>query len=445
MTAINIFVSIAQSLAPSFWGPLGDNIGRRQVLIYTLLIFLAANIGLALSQNLVMLLVFRFLQAAGSASTIALGAGIIADIAPPSERGGFMGTFAGVRQFSMAFGPVVGGLLGGTLGWRFIFWFLVIFVACVIALIVLCLPETLRRIAGNGSVPLTSWRYQHLIDTLGIPKKERTHRTSDDLSPVEPRQPLSWRNFFGPFRFLLEKDVACTLSFGSVIYTVWCMIVASTNPLLHGFYALSTIEIGLCYLPNGLGCVIGSYVAGKRLDSDYRASEDRYRFVHELPKTHPLPTTGLPTDFPLEHARLGPVWILVPLFVFAVLVYGFSLRTSTTLALPLIAQFAIGFTSTAVLNINNTITVDLYPGKGAAATAVNNLARCAVGAVGVTFVDFGLEKLGPGMLFLSLGGACVAAMPLFVLQWRFGMRWRAERVRRLSGVEKGKEGAVVQV
>lgn len=35
--------------------------------------FLVANIGLALSTNVEMLIVFRFLQAAGSSSTISIG------------------------------------------------------------------------------------------------------------------------------------------------------------------------------------------------------------------------------------------------------------------------------------------------------------------------------------------------------------------------------------
>lgn len=64
---------IAQGLAPSFWGPLADVLGRRQILIYTLLFYLGANIGLAFSYNFPMLMVFRFLQAVGSASTISIG------------------------------------------------------------------------------------------------------------------------------------------------------------------------------------------------------------------------------------------------------------------------------------------------------------------------------------------------------------------------------------
>ena len=64
---------IAQGLAPSLWGPLADAFGRRQVLIYTMLLYVAACCGIALSNRFPVLMLFRFLQAAGSSSTISIG------------------------------------------------------------------------------------------------------------------------------------------------------------------------------------------------------------------------------------------------------------------------------------------------------------------------------------------------------------------------------------
>ncbi|KAL8707033.1 MAG: hypothetical protein Q9225_007866, partial [Loekoesia sp. 1 TL-2023] len=116
--SVSIYM-IAQGLAPSFWGPLADAFGRRQILIYTMLLYVAACVGIALSKSFPVLMLFRFLQAAGSSSTISIGqqllpapyfylksslvlmvpkstgAGVITDIAPPRERGGFIGTFSG--------------------------------------------------------------------------------------------------------------------------------------------------------------------------------------------------------------------------------------------------------------------------------------------------------------------------------------------------------------
>ena len=64
---------IVQGLAPAFWGPLSDTRGRRVTFIGTFAVFLAANLGLACSRGFVALMVFRAMQAAGSAATISVG------------------------------------------------------------------------------------------------------------------------------------------------------------------------------------------------------------------------------------------------------------------------------------------------------------------------------------------------------------------------------------
>jgi predicted MFS family arabinose efflux permease len=71
-----------------------------------------------------------------------------------------------VRQLSLALGPVIGGLLAGSVGWRSIFWFLAAFSALCVLGVLLVLPETLRRIAGNGEQPLESWTYRPLLWTF---------------------------------------------------------------------------------------------------------------------------------------------------------------------------------------------------------------------------------------------------------------------------------------
>lgn len=70
---------IMQGIAPSFWGPWSDCVGRRPVLIGTFLVFLVANIGLAFSDNITLLLVFRGIQAAGSAATISIGMSLLSE------------------------------------------------------------------------------------------------------------------------------------------------------------------------------------------------------------------------------------------------------------------------------------------------------------------------------------------------------------------------------
>ena len=352
-----------------------------------------------------------------------------------------------VRQFAMAVGPVLGGVIGHVLGFRAIFWFLVILGGFITITIILLLPETLRRIAGNGSIPLANIRYRAIGEDIWHKKDTSSnskdgHLQSSSGTSTIPFVKVTWRIFFEPLLFLLEKDVACTLYFGAVVYTVWSMVTSSTSFLLLKYFGLDTLQIGLCFIPNGVGCVIGSTVAGRQLDSDFKKTEDSYRYQWGLPRNHTLPRQELPPDFPLEHARLAQLANMVYIFVFGVLVYGFSLRRDAALALPLIAQFVVGYGSTAVLNLNNTLTVDLYPGKGASATAVNNLARCLVGAVGVSLTNIALEKMRPHILFFIL--ACVTSVSALtvVAEWKYGMKWRTQRMDRLEGQatrEKEKE------
>ena len=79
--------------APNIWGPLADATGRRPAYIVCLFLLSASCVGLALvpTNTFWLLMVLRVAQAAGSASMIALGAGVVSDIAVPAERGSFLG------------------------------------------------------------------------------------------------------------------------------------------------------------------------------------------------------------------------------------------------------------------------------------------------------------------------------------------------------------------
>lgn len=68
---------IFQGVSPSFWGSLADSWGRRPVYIITNLIYILVCIGLACAKNFPAFLILRMLQAIGTSSSIAIGAGTI--------------------------------------------------------------------------------------------------------------------------------------------------------------------------------------------------------------------------------------------------------------------------------------------------------------------------------------------------------------------------------
>ncbi|KAK4187908.1 major facilitator superfamily domain-containing protein [Podospora australis] len=433
---------VVQGLAPSFWGPLSDTRGRRITFIGTFAVYLIANIGLAFSKNFAMLMVFRAIQAAGSAATISVGAGVIGDITTAKERGGFMGSFGGIRMLGQSIGPVVGGVITEFFGFHAIFWFLFILGSLSLVTIVVLLPETLRRIAGNGSVPLNGV-YRPLVSGH-LRKHWRRPDESSGRKPdiTAPPSNLTLGTVFAPLRFLFEKDVFVTLFFGAVVYTIWSMVTSSTTALFQERYHLSNLQTGLIFLPNGAGCVLGSQLTGKVLDRDYKVVEARYRAGHGLSADVPLNRKKL-ADFPVSRARLRSSWYLIILFVFSVAGYGFAISSPLLahkpgMGLPLFLQFVIAFTATAIFTQNSALMVDLYPGASASATAVNNLIRCSLGAAGVAAVQFIIDDIGAGVTFLIFAVITAVLTPLMGLQWIYGERWRAARMERLERKEREK-------
>lgn len=82
---------IFQGFAPTIFGDLADMTGRRPVYILGFIVYIGACVGLALQNNYAALLVLRCVQSAGSSGTIAIGSGVVGDIASSGERGKFMG------------------------------------------------------------------------------------------------------------------------------------------------------------------------------------------------------------------------------------------------------------------------------------------------------------------------------------------------------------------
>ncbi|KAF1915759.1 major facilitator superfamily domain-containing protein, partial [Ampelomyces quisqualis] len=235
---------VIQGISPLFWGVLSDTVGRRPIYIYSFLVYIAANTALSFSPNFAVLLLFRGLQAAGSASTVSIGNGVIQDMTAPSERGGFISFYQAIRNFSIAAGPVIGGLLANFLGFRSIFVFLLILSGITIVCIIAFLPETLRSIAGNGSVRLTGI-HQSLICRL---RKEPGYL--EDCDHSHRKTPITLTTFVEPLSLLKQKEILLNLLFGGVIYAMWSMVTSSTTTLFKDAFGLNEVMLGLAFIPN---------------------------------------------------------------------------------------------------------------------------------------------------------------------------------------------------
>ncbi|KAK1593708.1 major facilitator superfamily domain-containing protein [Colletotrichum navitas] len=402
-----------QGLSPMLWAPLSDRHGRRPVFLVCLAVLIGACVGIAVipTDAFWLLIVLRCLQAAGCASTIALGAGVIGDISTPEERGGFFGMFNVGPMFSPCIAPAVGGALADKLGWRSIFWLLVIMAVCCLLFILLFLPETLRSLVGNGSVS-PGGVYMPLVPVVGRSRRR-------DRTPARSKAAGAARPSANPFVILVYPDVAITLVFTGVVYAVNNTVVTTVASSFARVYPwLSETALGLCYLPTGLGMVVGGTLTGKVLDWEYARIKRRVEASGG---------DGSGVLFPKEYARLRTMPVLLLLFSGAVVAWGFCVDRGVHIAVPLVLQVVLGYTSIAILNTTMTLMIDILQTRSSAATACTNLVRCLLAALLVGLIDKMTSALRISWSYVLLGGVCALLLPLMYIEMKFGPKWRLER------------------
>lgn len=419
---------IFQGLAPSLWGPVSDVRGRRTAYCCTFVVFIGACIGLNQTRNYATLLILRCLQSTGSASTIAIGSGVIGDITTRAERGGFMGIFQAGLLVPVAVGPVIGGALAGSFGWRSIFLFLTIYGAVFLAALVVLLPETLRSVVGNGGGVPTSFMAKYPLGVYQSLTKVPWNLSAASSPP--PRKPI---DVTGPFRILFSKLAAPIITFLAIYYAVWQMSITALSSIFTDRYGLNETQVGLTFIANGVGSMVGTLITGRILDMDYR----RVKASHEGKASRGDPETGrdqaqahdvTQADFPLERARLRLVPVFSILQCISLTAFGWSVHYAPRvhIAVPIITTFVTGWTAVSTQSIIMTYLVDVFSDRSAAASASLNLARCLFAAGGTSFIMPMVNGVGAGLAFTICVIVQVFALSGVAVTWKFGSMWRKE-------------------
>ncbi|KAF5313949.1 hypothetical protein D9758_018685 [Tetrapyrgos nigripes] len=431
---INLTVTmymVFQGISPMFFGALADYVGRRLIYAACLAILSVSCVGLALTPTNAywLLMVLRCLQAAGSTSTIALGAGVIGDIAEPYERGGFMGAYQTGPLIGPAIGPIIGGALAGSLGWRSIFWFLVIAAGIACIFVLLFLPETLRSIVGDGSIKPSPFLRPIIPIVAGYKK------TNEDGTRQLENTKTARKRFRNPLTLLLYPDIPLLLFFNGTVSAVYYAVTATISSLFVEVYPfLTETEVGLCFLCIGGGMTIGSLISGTILDREWRSVSKEYREKKMREKGGEAAVAEIDIkkarddpDFPIEYARLRAIPYIMIFYVGAVIGYGWCMQAATHISAPLIMQFIIGVTSILVLNAAQTVTVDLAPTQSSSVSACNNLFRGGLGAVLTSVIDLVLKALNPGWTYVLFGLVCAVLTPLVWVVIKIGPGCRQKR------------------
>ena len=125
-----------------FIGPVSDKIGRRPVVIGSMMIFVLASIGTYFATSITLFLVFRMLQAA-VATGLVLSRAVVRDMVPQNQAASMIGYVTMGMALVPMLGPMIGGALDELFGWHATFLFLTICGVGVLAISYFDQGETL--------------------------------------------------------------------------------------------------------------------------------------------------------------------------------------------------------------------------------------------------------------------------------------------------------------
>lgn len=117
---IMAYLLIISSLLLTY-GRLGDIYGHKRIYVLGFIIFTIGSLLCGTAQSIVLLIIFRAFQAIGAGMLMAIGPAIVTDVAPPQERGKFLGAIAIAVSIALFTGPILGGFLTDLFGWKSIF------------------------------------------------------------------------------------------------------------------------------------------------------------------------------------------------------------------------------------------------------------------------------------------------------------------------------------
>ena len=287
------------------------------------------------------------------------------------------------------------------------------------------LPETCRRIVGNGSLPAQRWNVSFLTYV-----RQRRQSKSSMNGQMETRNSFKKRpNPLNTIYIIMDKESGIVLLYAAFLFSGFYMVITSLPSQLQSKYGFNEVQIGLCYLPTGFGSMAAALCVGRFLNWNFA----RHAKIHGLEITK-----GRQQDlknFPIEVARLQVVLPLVFCACVTVVAYGWVLTAHTNLAGPLILLFVSTFCMSGSFQGLSTLVIDLNRNSPGTATAAMNMARCWLGAGAVAMVQPMLKAIGLGWVTVFVAGVWILMSPVVLIVMR-GPRWRTEKMEREAKKEK---------
>ena len=206
-------------------GALSDALGRRIVILVSLVVFVVASFGCASAHSIQYLWAFRILQGLSAGAGIVVGRAIVRDLYAGPEAEKLLSLVTMIFAIAPAIAPIFGGWVVETFDWRTIFLALFVYSFLLLWAAWRLLPETL---------------------------------------PIEQRQPFNAASLWASYRSVLSTvrfyAYAGTVAFGFVGLFIY---VAAAPVFIIDHLHLSQREFGWFFIPSVAGVFLGALFANR--------------------------------------------------------------------------------------------------------------------------------------------------------------------------------------
>lgn len=207
-----------------FLGPLTDRIGRRPVLLVGGLIFIGSTLGCALTNDVYVLLLMRFIQGAAIASMFVPGYATIHELFEQKQAIHILAIMSSITILAPAFGPLLGAVVLYFTDWRWIFGLLALWAIIAVGGLFFKMPETRAVNPDEINIKKIIRQYKNIV----------SNKSFMSLA-------LNAQCFFasmiawiaaGPF-LLIDRFHFSTLSFGIIQGVVFTGFIIATRVVKH--------------------------------------------------------------------------------------------------------------------------------------------------------------------------------------------------------------------
>lgn len=271
-------------------------------------------------------------------------------------------------------------------------------------------------------------------------RKARSTQSEDCMSATNEVQTMATRKqkfrFPNPLRsmvLILDKENFLLLFYNAFLFAAFYDVTAAIPSQFEQIYNFSVLQIGLCYIPMGVGSMCAALVNGHLLDRNFARWCKKLGFAIKKGRDQDL------TNFPIEKVRLQVAMPAVYSTAVLVCLFGWIMHINGPLAAMVVVLFFMSISMGIAFNVTSTLLIDFYPKSPATATAANNVVRCLLGAGATAAVIPMINAWGRGWTFTFLTLFLVVTSPMLWAVYFWGPNWRKQRLERELRVKKEKE------